>query len=40
MGRYGIGINDLVIMIANSIAVAINTMLLILKIKYSKDPMR
>ncbi len=36
---YGIGINDLVIMIANSIAVAINTMLLILKIKYSKDPM-
>ena len=36
---YGIGINDSVIMIANSIAVAINTMLLILKIKYSKDPM-
>ena len=35
---YGIGINDLVILIANSIAVAINTILLILKIKYSKDP--
>ena len=35
---YGIGINDLVIIIANSIAVCINTILLILKIKYSKDP--
>ena len=35
---YGIGINDLVIIIANSIAVCINTVLLILKIKYSKDP--
>jgi MtN3 and saliva related transmembrane protein len=34
---YGIGINDLVILIANSIAVAIDTILLILKIKYSKD---
>ena len=35
---YGIGINDLLIAIANSIAVAINTFLLILKIKYSRDP--
>ena len=35
---YGIGINDLLISIANSIAVAINTLLLILKIKYSRDP--
>ncbi|HEX7257886.1 MAG TPA: SemiSWEET family transporter [Nitrososphaeraceae archaeon] len=35
---YGIGINDLLISIANSIAVAINTFLLILKIKYSRDP--
>ena len=35
---YGIGINDLVIIIANSIAVCINTILLLLKIKYSKDP--
>ena len=34
---YGIGINDFVILIANSIAVAINIILLILKIKYSKD---
>ncbi len=35
---YGIGINDLLISIANSIAVAINIFLLILKIKYSRDP--
>jgi MtN3 and saliva related transmembrane protein len=35
---YGIGINDLLISIANSIAVAINTFLLILKVKYSRDP--
>ena len=35
---YGIGINDLLISIANSIALAINTFLLILKIKYSRDP--
>ena len=35
---YGIGINDLLISIANSIAVSINTFLLILKIKYSRDP--
>jgi MtN3 and saliva related transmembrane protein len=35
---YGIGINDLLVSIANSIAVAINTFLLILKIKYSRDP--
>jgi MtN3 and saliva related transmembrane protein len=35
---YGIGIKDLLISIANSIAVAINTFLLILKIKYSRDP--
>ena len=35
---YGIGINDLLISIANSIAVAINTFLLSLKIKYSRDP--
>lgn len=35
---YGIGINDLLISIANSIAVSINTCLLFLKIKYSRDP--
>ena len=35
---YGTVINDLLISIANSIAVAINTFLLILKIKYSRDP--
>lgn len=35
---YGVGINDLLVSIANSIAVAINTFLLILKIKYSRDP--
>jgi uncharacterized protein with PQ loop repeat len=36
---YGMGINDFVTLIANSIAVAINTILLILKINYSKDPL-
>ena len=34
---YGIGIKDLLKSIANSIAVAINTFLLILKIKYSRS---
>jgi hypothetical protein len=35
---YGIWINDLLILMAISIAVAINTILLILKINYSNDP--
>ncbi len=36
---YGIGKNDFVIMIGNSTAVALNSYLLFLKIKYSKHPL-
>jgi MtN3 and saliva related transmembrane protein len=35
---YGIGKRDAVLIIGNSIAVILNTILLILKIKYSRDP--
>jgi MtN3 and saliva related transmembrane protein len=35
---YGIGKRDVVLIIGNSIAVILNTILLILKIKYSRDP--
>jgi len=34
---YGIGKKDVVLIIGNSIAVILNTILLILKIKYSRD---
>ena len=37
---YGIGKRDVVLIIGNSIAVMLNTILLILKIKYSRDPLR
>jgi MtN3 and saliva related transmembrane protein len=37
---YGIGKMDVVLIIGNSIAVILNTILLILKIKYSRDPLR
>ena len=36
---YGIGKNDFVIIIGNSTAVALNSYLLLLKIKYSKKPL-
>ena len=36
---YGIGKNDIVLIIGNSIAVALNTFMLFLKIKYSKNPL-
>jgi MtN3 and saliva related transmembrane protein len=36
---YGIGKNDVVLIIGNLIAVALNVYLLILKIKYSKNPL-
>ena len=36
---YGIGKNDTVLIIGNSIAVALNTFMLFLKIKYSKNPL-
>jgi MtN3 and saliva related transmembrane protein len=36
---YGIGKNDIVLIIGNSIAVALNTFMLFLKIKYSKSPL-
>ena len=36
---YGIGKNDFVIIIGNSIAVALNTCMLILKIIYSRNPL-
>ncbi len=36
---YGIGKRDVVLIIGNSIAVILNTILLILKIKYSRDPL-
>ena len=36
---YGIGKNDIVLIIGNSIAVALNTFMLLLKIKYSKSPL-
>ena len=36
---YGIGKKDVVLIIGNSIAVILNTILLILKIKYSRDPL-
>ena len=36
---YGIGKNDFVIIIGNSTAVALNSYLLFLKIKYSKLPL-
>ena len=37
---YGIGKSDVVLIIGNSIAVILNNFLLILKIKYSRDPLR
>jgi MtN3 and saliva related transmembrane protein len=37
---YGIGKKDVVLIIGNSIAVILNIFLLILKIKYSRDPLR
>jgi MtN3 and saliva related transmembrane protein len=37
---YGIGKRDVVLIIGNSIAVILNIFLLILKIKYSRDPLR
>lgn len=36
---YGMGKNDIVLILGNSAAVALNICLLILKIKYSKNPM-
>jgi len=36
---YGIGKEDIVLIIGNSIAVSLNTYLLFLKIKYSKNPL-
>ena len=36
---YGIGKRDVVLIIGNSIAVILNIFLLILKIKYSRDPL-
>jgi MtN3 and saliva related transmembrane protein len=36
---YGIGKNDIVLIIGNSIAVALNIFMLFLKIKYSKHPL-
>ncbi len=36
---YGIGKNDIVLITGNSIAVALNTFMLFLKIKYSKNPL-
>jgi MtN3 and saliva related transmembrane protein len=36
---YGIGKNDIVIIIGNSLAVALNTFMLILKIIYSRNPL-
>jgi MtN3 and saliva related transmembrane protein len=36
---YGTGRNDIVIIIGNSIAVALNIFMLFLKIKYSRNPL-
>ena len=36
---YGIGKNDIVLIMGNFIAVALNTFMLFLKIKYSKNPL-
>ena len=36
---YGIGKNDIVLIMGNFIAVALNTFMLFLKIKYSKYPL-
>ncbi len=36
---YGIGKNDIVLIIGNSTAVALNTFMLYLKIKYSRNPL-
>jgi MtN3 and saliva related transmembrane protein len=36
---YGIGKNDIVLIIGNFIAVALNTFMLFLKINYSKNPL-
>ena len=36
---YGIGKNDIVLIIGNFIAVALNTFMLFLKVKYSKNPL-
>ena len=36
---YGMGRNDIVIIIGNSIAVALNIFMLFLKIKYSRNPL-
>lgn len=36
---YGIGKHDIVIIIGNTIAVALNTFMLILKIIYSRNPL-
>ena len=36
---YGIGKSDIVLIIGNSIAVALNTFMLFLKIKYSRNPL-
>ena len=36
---YGIGKRDVVLIVGNSIAVILNTILLILKLKYSRDPL-
>lgn len=37
---YGVGKMDVVLIIGNSIAVILNSVLLILKIKYSRNPLR
>jgi len=36
---YGIGKTDIVIMIGNSISVSLNIWMLVLKMKYSREPM-
>jgi MtN3 and saliva related transmembrane protein len=36
---YGIGKNDIVLIIGNSTAVVLNTFMLYLKIKYSRNPL-
>jgi MtN3 and saliva related transmembrane protein len=36
---YGFGKNDFVIVIGNSIAVSLNIWMLILKVKYSREPL-
>ncbi len=36
---YGVGKNDIILIIGNSIAVALNSFMLFLKIKFSRNPL-